>query len=210
MIRYIKGKIEHWGIGSISVEIQSGVAFDIFVPDTSGLNSIPSGDEVQVFTSMVVREDSMKLYGFETRDEVSTFELLISVSGIGAKGAMAILSVLKPKDLYLAIKSGDSKSISKANGVGEKTAKRLILELKDKMEQIAGLEYVIDDKINIDPQGGLNNSLVIDNGRQMAIEALISLGYSMQEAKAAVSSVADEGLREDEYIKRALGLLMRG
>ena len=210
MIRHIKGKIEHWGIGSISVEIQSGVAFDIFVPDTSGLNSIPSGDEVQVFTSMVVREDSMKLYGFETRDEVSTFELLISVSGIGAKGAMAILSVLKPKELYLAIKAGDSKSISKANGVGEKTAKRLILELKDKMEQIAGLEYVIDDKINIDPQGGLNNSLVIDNGRQMAIEALISLGYSMQEAKAAVSSVADEGLREDEYIKRALGLLMRG
>ena len=144
---------------------------------------------------MIVKEDDISLYGFSDREELELFELLITVSGIGAKGAMSIMSVLSPNALKFAIASGDSKSISKANGVGKKTAERIIIDLKDKVGSFdeAELDGPIDDKI-----------FVNDDTRSEAKIALISLGYSQQEAENAISKIKGENLTIEDYIKLAL------
>lgn len=153
------------------------------------------GDEVQIFTYFHVREDTMALYGFLSRDELDMFELLISVSGIGPKVGLAILSALSPAKLALAILGGDVKSLKSVPGIGGKTANRIVLELKDK----------IDDDAAIDLEG---EPSVKDSGKE-AVNALISLGYSIGEASNAVRSV-DPGIGgTEEIIKAALKNLMK-
>ena len=195
MIRYIKGIIYHQMDSSIIVENSSGIGFNIMIPSGSSFYKLTDGEEVKVHTSMIVKEDDISLYGFSDREELELFELLITVSGIGAKGAMSIMSVLSPNALKLAIASGDSKSISKANGVGKKTAERIIIDLKDKLGNFdeAELDARIDDKI-----------FVNDDTRSEAKIALISLGYSQQEAENAISKIKGENLSIEDYIKLAL------
>lgn len=195
MIRYIKGIIYHQMDSSIIVENSSGIGFNIMIPSGSSFYKLTDGEEVKVHTSMIVKEDDISLYGFSDREELELFELLITVSGIGAKGAMSIMSVLSPNALKLAIASGDSKSISKANGVGKKTAERIIIDLKDKLGSFdeAELDVYIDDKI-----------FVNDDTRSEAKIALISLGYSQQEAENAISKIKGENLSIEDYIKLAL------
>ena len=195
MIRYIKGIIYHQMDSSIIVENSSGIGFNIMIPSGSSFYKLTDGEEVKVHTSMIVKEDDISLYGFSDREELELFELLITVSGIGAKGAMSIMSVLSPNALKLAIASGDSKSISKANGVGKKTAERIIIDLKDKVGSFdeAELDGHIDDKI-----------FVNDDTRSEAKIALISLGYSQQEAENAISKIKGENLTIEDYIKLAL------
>ena len=195
MIRYIKGIIYHQMDSSIIVENSSGIGFNIMIPSGSSFYKLTDGEEVKVHTSMIVKEDDISLYGFSDREELELFELLITVSGIGAKGAMSIMSVLSPNALKLAIASGDSKSISKANGVGKKTAERIIIDLKDKLGSFdeAELDAYIDDKI-----------FVNDDTRSEAKIALISLGYSQQEAENAISKIKGESLSIEDYIKLAL------
>lgn len=195
MIRYIKGIIYHQMDSSIIVENSSGIGFNIMIPSGSSFYKLTDGEEVKVHTSMIVKEDDISLYGFSDREELELFELLISVSGIGAKGAMSIMSVLSPNALKLAIASGDSKSISKANGVGKKTAERIIIDLKDKLGSFGEteLDAHIDDKI-----------FVNDDTRSEAKIALISLGYSQQEAENAISKIKGESLSIEDYIKLAL------
>ena len=195
MIRYIKGNIYHQMDSSIIVENSSGIGFNIMIPSGSSFYKLTDGEEVKVHTSMIVKEDDISLYGFSDREELELFELLITVSGIGAKGAMSIMSVLSPNALKLAIASGDSKSISKANGVGKKTAERIIIDLKDKLGSFdeAELDAYIDDKI-----------FVNDDTRSEAKIALISLGYSQQEAENAISKIKGENLSIEDYIKLAL------
>ena len=195
MIRYIKGIIYHQMDSSIIVENSSGIGFNIMIPSGSSFYKLTDGEEVKVHTSMIVKEDDISLYGFSDREELELFELLITVSGIGAKGAMSIMSVLSPNALKLAIASGDSKSISKANGVGKKTAERIIIDLKDKLGSFdeAELDGPIDDKI-----------FVNDDTRSEAKTALISLGYSQQEAENAISKIKGENLSIEDYIKLAL------
>lgn len=195
MIRYIKGIIYHQMDSSIIVENSSGIGFNIMIPSGSSFYKLTDGEEVKVHTSMIVKEDDISLYGFSDREELELFELLITVSGIGAKGAMSIMSVLSPNALKLAIASGDSKSISKANGVGKKTAERIIIDLKDKLGSFdeAELDAYIDDKI-----------FVNDDTRSEAKIALISLGYSQQEAENAISKIKGENLSIEDYIKLAL------
>lgn len=195
MIRYIKGIIYHQMDSSIIVENSSGIGFNIMIPSGSSFYKLTDGEEVKVHTSMIVKEDDISLYGFSDREELELFELLITVSGIGAKGAMSIMSVLSPNALKLAIASGDSKSISKANGVGKKTAERIIIDLKDKLGSFdeTELDAHIDDKI-----------FVNDDTRSEAKIALISLGYSQQEAENAISKIKDESLSIEDYIKLAL------
>ncbi len=195
MIRYIKGIIYHQMDSSIIVENSSGIGFNIMIPSGSSFYKLNDGEEVKVHTSMIVKEDDISLYGFSDREELELFELLITVSGIGAKGAMSIMSVLSPNALKLAIASGDSKSISKANGVGKKTAERIIIDLKDKLGRFdeAELDAHIDDKI-----------FVNDDTRSEAKIALISLGYSQQEAENAISKIKGENLSIEDYIKLAL------
>ena len=195
MIRYIKGIIYHQMDSSIIVENSSGIGFNIMIPSGSSFYKLTDGEEVKVHTSMIVKEDDISLYGFSDREELELFELLITVSGIGAKGTMSIMSVLSPNALKLAIASGDSKSISKANGVGKKTAERIIIDLKDKLGSFdeAELDAYIDDKI-----------FVNDDTRSEAKIALISLGYSQQEAENAISKIKGENLTIEDYIKLAL------
>ena len=195
MIRYIKGIIYHQMDSSIIVENSSGIGFNIMIPSGSSFYKLTDGEEVKVHTSMIVKEDDISLYGFSDREELELFELLITVSGIGAKGAMSIMSVLSPNALKLAIASGDSKSISKANGVGKKTAERIIIDLKDKLGSFdeTELDANIDDKI-----------FVNDDTRSEAKIALISLGYSQQEAENAISKIKGENLSIEDYIKLAL------
>lgn len=193
MIRSLKGIFYPNIDGSIIVETETGIGFRVYVPANSAVYKYSEGSEVKIFTSMIVREDAMNLYGFSAKDELELFELLITVNGVGAKAGMSIMSIMPPSELKQAIASGDVKAISAANGVGKKTAERIILELKDKVEAFS---------VSTDVQA--NVAAVFNDERSEAINALISLGYTKNEAAAAVGSVQGESLTCEEYIKGAL------
>ena len=156
---------------SIVVETGSGVGFEIFVHQGSPIYKHSEGDEIQVFTEMIVREDGMSLYGFHNKETLEFFRMLTTVSGIGPKGAMGILGSMPLSELKLAIAMGDVKSISKAQGVGKKTAERLVVELKDKV----GAQD-IDTETGEILSGGDFGGAAADDARSEAISALMSLG----------------------------------
>lgn len=193
MIRFIKG-IFHPGLsGSVIIETASGMGFEVNVPANSSLYKNLEGEEVKVYTSMIVREDDVSLYGFSDKENLELFELLITVNGIGAKAGMSIMSALPPSELKRAIAMGDAKAISAANGVGKKTAERVILELKDKVGSF-------DDDILAESDVFVPAS----DERSEAVAALIALGYTKNEAADAVGKVKKEDLTCEEYIKNAL------
>ena len=200
MIRYIKGIYTMQFDSGIVVETNSGIGFEIFVPQGSPIYKHAEGDEIQVFTEMIVREDDMSLYGFHNRESLDFFKLLTTVSGIGPKGAMGILGSMPLDQLRQAIALGDVKAISKAQGVGKKTAERLVVELKDKV----GSPDIDMSTGELLGYGGQEAGPDGSDARSEAISALISLGYARAEAFKAVSSVGDEGLTSEEYIKKAL------
>lgn len=191
---------------SIIVENASGIGFEIFIPAGSPLYRYGEGEEIMVYTSMAVKEDDISLYGFHNREALELFELLITVNGIGAKAAMAILSALSPEELRRAILFEDAKEISRANGVGKKTAERVILELKEKVGKMSG--GAGDGVLPAELAGGSGSAGGAagtgGDNRVEAINALIALGYSKAEAFSAISSVPEEGLSCEEYIKKAL------
>ena len=194
MIRFIKG-IFHPGLsGTVLIENASGIGFEIAIPANSSLYKNIEGEQVKVFTSMIVKEDDISLYGFSDRESLDLFELLITVNGVGAKAGMAIMSVLPPAELKRAIGCGDAKAISAANGVGKKTAERIILELKDKVGTFA--EDV--------PQAASETYGAAGDARSEAAAALMALGYSRNEATDAVGKVKEEELTCEDYIKHAL------
>lgn len=190
MISYIKGQLAE--ILGDAIVVESGsIGFQIHVPLTV-MESLPKiGAEVTIYTYMQVREDALNLYGFLTRLDLNMFKQLIGVNGVGPKAALGILSALKPDVLRLAILSGDVKAISKAPGIGTKTAQRLILDLKDKFSTDgiftpANSEEKSESEL---PKGA---------GRE-AVNALMALGYSNGEAFKAVRQVkiTDEMTTED-------------
>lgn len=201
MIKYIKGYYAMTLAGGIVVETSSGIGFEINIPTGSPLYKYGEGEEITVFTAMIVKEDDISLYGFHNRESLDLFRMLITVSGIGAKGAMSIMSSMSADELRRAILFEDVKEISKANGVGKKTAERLILELKDKIGKLGGTSDAVAGSAVI---SGASADAGADDARTEAIYALVSLGYSKAEAFGAVSKVLDEGLTGEEYIKRAL------
>ncbi len=203
MIRYIKGIYAMTVNGGIIVESPSGIGFEIFIPANSPLYKYGEGEEVKVFTSMAVKEDDVSLYGFHNRETLELFELLITVNGIGAKGAMAILSTLTADELKRAIAFEDAKEISRANGVGKKTAERLILELKDKIGKIAG---GLSQANELPTEFGGTVEAAGDNKTE-AVNALVALGYSKAEAFAAISKIDEDDLSCESYIKKALKYL---
>ena len=205
MIRYIKGIYSMTFESSIIVENASGIGFEIFIPAGSPLYRSGEGEEIMVYTSMAVKEDDISLYGFHNREALELFELLTTVNGIGAKAAMAILSVLSPEELRRAILFEDAKEISRANGVGKKTAERIILELKEKIGKLSG--GMTDSGMPAELAGGASAGAGDGSGtdnRVEAINALIALGYSKAEAFSAISQVPEEGLSCEDYIKKAL------
>jgi len=182
--------------GGIVVETPSGIGLEVFIPANSPVYKYSIGDSVMVHTSMIVKEDDMSLYGFHNKETLEIFEKLITVSGVGAKGAMAIVGTLSADELKRAITFEDAKEIARANGIGKKTAERIILELKDKIGKMDGEV----DRVVI---GGETPGISADN-RTEAINALVALGYTKAEAFNAVSTVNDEGLSSEDYIKKAL------
>lgn len=199
MLYNVKGILTVSDVNFIVVEC-GGVGFKCYTT----LNTIKSigtvGSEVNVYTHLSVREDAMDLYGFSTLNELDAFKLLITVSGIGPKAAVAILSQLTPDKLALCIASGDAKSITKAQGVGKKTAERVVLELKDKMGNIA-----IGEGSSV--VSAASTVLESSNSAE-AVEALVALGYSQSDAAVIVGSM-DKSMPVDDMIRLALKQLAR-
>ena len=181
MYAYIKGILAEVNTDSIVIENQ-GIGYQVYV-SLQALEELPAiGMEVKVYTYLHVREDAMVLFGFPDREDLKMFQMLLTVSGVGPKGALGILSALSGDDLRFAILSGDSKAIAKAPGIGAKTAQRVILELKDKVS----LEDAFETK-TAHITGG--NVMVNGTVKNEAIQALVALGYSSSEAMKAVSQV---------------------
>ena len=195
MISYVKGALAEKSGDRIVVEA-GPVGLGIYVP-LSVLEVLPPlGEEVKIYTYLQVREDDLSLYGFLNRQDLDMFRRLIGVNGIGPKGALGILSALSPDDLRLAILTGDAKAISKAPGVGAKTAQRIILVLKDKVSAEEMLASVADTEERT------SVPLMQEAGREAAT-ALVALGYSNLEASKAVKNVQITEDMDAEAVLRA-------
>ena len=197
MYSYIRGELAEINSDHIVLDV-NGIGYQIYIP-TNTLNYLPSiGEMVKIHTYLYIREDAMMLYGFLTRDDLDMFKMLITVSGIGPKGGLGILSTLSTDDLRFAVLSDDAKAIAKAPGIGAKTAQRVIIDLKDKMS----LEEAFEKKLEHTTHKVLpeNNSIKND-----AVLALNALGYSSTESLKAVSKVEiTEDMDVEDVLKAAL------
>ena len=195
MITYIKGVLSEVYGCNIVVEAY-GVGYEITVPMSLIGTLPPMGSEVRIYTYQYVKEDALDLYGFMSRDDLDIFRLLITVNGIGPKGALNILSSVTPNELRLAILSDDVKKIQSAPGIGGKTAQKVILDLKDKLtlSDIVSTGDIIPD-----------NNAVASGAKEEAIEALASLGYSASEALKTVNGLQlTEDMDSEDILKAAL------
>lgn len=181
MIQYIKGTLADMDTESVTIDNQ-GIGFQVFISGQTFEYLPKIGAEIKMYIYFQVKEDGFTLFGFLTKDDLRIFKLLISVNGVGPKGALAILSVLTPDDLRFAVIADDAKAISKAPGIGAKTAQRVVLELKDKLK--------LEDAFS--PKDGLvkNPAIELEKGvRQEALLALTSLGYSATEASSVLAGI---------------------
>ena len=194
MYYYIKGELV-LKQENFAVVDNGGVGYKIYTSGLS-LSGVSVGEEVTFYTYLYVREDIFDVYGFTKNDELTMFLHLLSVSGVGPKAALAILSTLTPNQLVLAVMTNDAKALTKANGVGAKMAQRVILELSGKLKNS---EILPDESI---PQ-----EVTLDTSAVEAVSALTVLGYSQAEAKKAVSKV-DPTLGVEEIVRKALAHLM--
>jgi len=189
MIAHIEGTVIHKSDKFLVVDV-SGVGYKVFTaPDT--LASFSDGDKASLWTYMAVRENALDLYGFTTHDEMSFFELLLDVSGIGPKSALGILSVASIDTLKKAIATGDTSYLNKVSGIGKKTAEKIVIELRDKLHAHKG-------------EDGVSNGL---RGESDIVEALKSLGYSAQEARDALKRIPHTIEGTNARIKEALKIL---
>lgn len=198
MIRHITGKYLFYEKGSIVVETQGGIGFRIHVADTSPVLNAREGDVVQLYTYMQVKDDGMSLFGFNDRDALTLFEQLLTVNGVGPKAGLAIMSIGTVNQIKAFIMHKDAKSIAKAQGVGKKTAERVILELADKVSAVS----IQDAEI------AAESAVLFSDERNNAVVALTTLGYSKAEAEEAIGHVPEDDLTIEEYIKKSLKFLM--
>lgn len=195
MIDFIVGKVNDILNDYIVIE-HNGMGYLIYMNEMDILK-IRVGEEVKIYTRMIVTERDISLYGFIKKDSRTLFDLLKTVTGIGPKGSNQIVGSIGDKEIRKAILDEDTKIISKAPGVGKKTAERIVLELRDKISKIS-----FEDRIDF---SNVNNEIIIESTNP-AIEALISLGYNEYEAKNALSNI-DTNLDISDIIKEALKLL---
>lgn len=186
MIAYVNGILESIEEGLAIVDV-GGIGMNVFISGST-MDRMPGiGEAVKLYTYTSVKEDSFTLYGFLSRDELSLFKMLISVNGIGPKGGLSILSVMTPDDLRFAIMAGDAGTISKAPGVGKKTAERITLELRDKIKATEDDMLRGSSAITLDDLSGEASS-----ARDEAVAALVALGYNSSDAMKAVRKVLKE------------------
>ncbi len=201
MFYYLNGTVAHLG-PYLAVIDCGGVGYACRTTNTTQAR-LKLGEKGKLYTFLNVREDAMELYGFATQDELNLFELLLSVSGVGPKAALSILSANSPANLALSIITGDEKALTCAPGIGKKIAQRVILELKDKLakgQTIGGGESY----------GGTGVTVIPENKLSEATAALAVLGYSQGEIGAALKGVDLDSLTLEQIIKEALKKMMKG
>ena len=203
MLAYIKGILEIKTKGYIVVEA-GGLGYKIFMPESTIANTGNIGDKVQIYTFMRVREDDVSLYGFLTNEELRMFELLLSVSGIGAKGALGILSNITPSQFALAVISNDVAILKKVPGIGPKTAQRAILELKDKLKKEQEISIAEGEQTS-----NIEQVIKEDEKVSEAISALQVLGYSKREIIEALQTIEVTSLSVEDIIKKGLANLAK-
>lgn len=197
MIAFVRGTAVDMTENSVIVEA-GGIGYEIYMTGTD-LSQIHMGEEVKIHTYFNVREDAMQLYGFRSKDDLQMFRLLLGVNGVGPKAAVGVLAGITADELRFAILSDDVKTVSKAPGIGKKTAQKLILELKDKMK----LEDAFELKLAHEQEKAVAGLGEISDGRQEAVEALVALGYSSTDALRAVRKVTDVAPDDVEGLLKA-------
>ena len=200
MISYIKGLVADIEDNAVIIEC-NGIGYRIFTTPRVLQEDLRIGDDVAIYTYLQVKEDDMQLYGFTSRDDLAIYKLLISVNGIGPKAGLGILSGLSADEIRFAVLSDDVATISKAPGVGKKTAQKLILELKDKFDLQEAFEQKLDNQ-------STNASSEANAAQQEAVEALSALGYSGAAALKAVKQAGSDGLEDvSKLLKEALKII---
>ena len=205
MIAYIKGTLEIKTKGYVVIEV-NGIGYKIFMAENAIEKLGIIGEKVQVHTYMRVREDDISLYGFLTNEELRMFELLLGVGGIGAKGALAILSNITPSKFALAVISNDIAILKKIPGIGPKTAQRVILELKDKLKK----EQQVTSETWEEEISSFGQAIAEDEKMTEAISALQVLGYSRREIAEALEKLDLSTLSVEDIIRKSLGNLAKG
>ena len=208
MFYYISGKLAHLD-PTFAVVDAGGVGYKLTISGSTHAAmphhlTVSEPPTVKLYSYMAVREDGVELFGFASEEELSSFKLLITVSGVGPKAALSILTQLTPQKLAIAICTEDKKAIAKANGIGPKTAARIVLELKDKLKQQTVFDG--DEALSLDEATDLGGS---SGKRKDAEDALAVLGYSRSEASSVLRTIDTQSLELDEIIRQALKKLMR-
>ena len=202
MISYVRGELASVEPDKAVVDV-GGVGYGVFMPQQA-LSMLPSpGSEVKLYTYLNVKEDAMQLFGFLTKDDLEIFKLVIGVSGIGPKGGLNILSCMTPDELRFAIMSGDAKAISAAPGIGKKTAEKLILELRDKVD----IETVLDHAAHGNDTVQVTSGAAESSMQAEAVQALTALGYGNAESLRAVKKTSPDCQTVEDILKEALKYL---
>lgn len=203
MIAYIKGVFAECEANTVAIETAGGVAYEIAVMP-SDVEKLPAiGEELKLYTYLQVKEDGVALFGFLSKTDLAVFKLLLTVSGVGPKSGLAILSAVGVADLRFAVMTEDADRIAAAPGVGKKTAGRLIIELKDKLAAMgdALAEEFLEDAKQPESAGSKEEKALRDN----ALQVLVALGYAQKEAAKAVKKVDyTEGMTEDDMVRLSL------
>ena len=202
MIAYLRGEVAQVLPDRVIVDV-GGVGYQVLVSVRDAADMPPAGEEVKIHTYLSVSEDAMRLYGFLSRDDLNVYKTMISVSGVGPKAALGILGTLSANDIRFAVFSDDDKALSRAPGIGAKTAKKLILELKDKLKLE---DAILPGGFDSVPDGnGEQAASVIDAELSDAVQALTALGYSNSEALRAVRKVkVTDRMQTQDILKQAL------
>ncbi len=195
MYAYLIGKVAEIEEDNLVLEV-GNIGYNIKVPGSVAAQLPPVGQQVKVYTYTSVREDALQLFGFLTKDDLRMYRMLITVSGIGPKGGLSLLGAMSADEIRMAVLTQDAKAIAKAPGIGNKTAQRLILDLRDKIS--------IEDAFSPEQGSVVQGTGVLDQARNEAVEALTALGYPASDALRAVKAVEQEDMDVEALLKAAL------
>lgn len=195
MYAYLIGKVAEIEEDNLVLEV-GNIGYNVKVPGSVAAQLPPVGQQVKVYTYTSVREDALQLFGFLTKDDLRMYRMLITVSGIGPKGGLSLLGAMSADEIRMAVLTQDAKAIAKAPGIGNKTAQRLILDLRDKIS--------LEDAFSPEQGSAVQGTGVLDQARNEAVEALTALGYPASDALRAVKAVEQEDMDVEALLKAAL------